>query len=204
MKRGVSLFLCLFFILNHCGCGGRPPKIARLKEDSVILAFGDSLTSGSGSSKKNSYPSLLEQMTGYKVINSGVPGELTNAGVTRLPSLLEKYKPSLVILCHGGNDILKNIAEEQTIRNLNRMIEAIKNKGIDVILIGVPNPGLRLKTASFYRGIAKRYNIPFDGNTIAEILSIPSLKSDYAHPNSKGYKKLAEAVARLVRQSQTL
>ena len=74
--------------------------------------------------------------------------------------------------------------------------------GADVILIGVPRPGLLLRVPSFYRQIADKNGIPCDSKTLARILSSPSLKSDYVHPNAAGYRRLAESVAALIRESQ--
>ena len=62
---------------------------------------------GNGVAQINSYPAVFSQETGYKVINAGLPGEITAAGVLRLLGLLQRYNPDLVIICHGGNDILR-------------------------------------------------------------------------------------------------
>ena len=104
MKSGpCTAVLC---VLALCvGCGGHP-SIQRLSTFSVIVAFGDSLTSGVGARGVESYPSLLSGILACPVVNAGVPGEDTSAGLRRLPGVLEKERPQLVILCHGGNDIL--------------------------------------------------------------------------------------------------
>lgn len=201
VNKFTIILSCVLLILSYCGCGRSSPQIARLTKDSVVLAFGDSLTSGVGAPAKDSYPSILEAKTGYRVVNAGVPGELTEAGLTRLPGLLEKHKPNLVVLCHGGNDLLQRTNQAQIIRNLKRMIELIKSYGTDVILIGVPSPGIRLKTASFYQKIAREYDIPYENNIVSDIVSDPSLRSDFVHPNSNGYRQLAESVAELIEES---
>ena len=97
----------LFLCLN--ACGDTEKVFTPLAKDAVILAFGDSLTYGTGTNKNFSYPALLEKLTQHKVINKGVPGEISSAGLKRLPKLLDQYKPRLLILIHGGNDILKKI-----------------------------------------------------------------------------------------------
>ncbi len=201
-KYALTFILNFLVILSCLGCGSSA-KIEPLREDSVILAYGDSLTYGAGVLQEHSYPSVLERLTGYTVINAGVSGEITAEGLIRLPLLLEKNDPDLVILCHGGNDLLQQIDETQIIQNLKSMIETVMNRGADVILIGVPKPGFRLKPPSFYEDIAGRYKIPYDGRVISEVLSKPALRSDYVHPNAEGYEKLAEALASLIRQSQS-
>ena len=128
------------------------------------------------------------------MVNEGVAGENTTSGLARLPGVLENDQPDLVILCHGGNDMLNGQDPGITIANLNAMIALAKNAGADVILISVPKPGLFLKPAAFYREIAAKQKIPIDSESLAKILSSPALMSDPVHPNAAGYGQLAESV----------
>ena len=183
------------------GCGGSS-KIRRLTASSVVVAFGDSLTSGTGASQDESYPSVLSGMTGLKVVNAGVAGEDTASGLCRLPGVLKKERPDLVILCEGGNDMLRGQDTSTTIANLNAMISMVKDAGADVILIGVPKPALFLKPAPFYQEIASKHDIPSNVDAITKILSTPGLTSDPVHPNASGYKRLAESIKTLIGKSQ--
>jgi acyl-CoA thioesterase-1 len=192
------VLLCL--LLAGLGCSR--PHIGTIDSSSVILAFGDSLTFGAGAEPNQSYPSLLAEALGCQVINAGVPGELSAEGRLRLPELLDQYKPNLMILCHGGNDLLAKQDEALIEANLDAMIKLAKEKEIDVILIGVPKPSLLLRAPDFYQELAARYAILCDSKTIPKILSSPSLKSDYVHPNEAGYRRMAEAIAELIRKSQ--
>ena len=201
MKSIVLSTLVCLLALGAAGCG-RAPRIRSLTQESVIVAFGDSLTSGEGASRKQSYPAVLAELTGYEVVNAGVPGETTADGLQRLPSVLQANKPQLVILCMGGNDMLQKQDEPAIAGNLKAMVEAIRSAGADVILLGVPRPSLRLRPPAFYRDIAREFRLPCDLETLPEILSTRSLKDDYVHPNAKGYRRLAEAVADLIRKSQ--
>jgi lysophospholipase L1-like esterase len=174
----------------------------RLSESSVVVAFGDSLTAGSGASTTESYPSVLADLIGCRVVNAGVPGEESSAALQRLPAVLQEERADLVILCEGGNDMLRRQEDGIIRRNLDAMVCMAQAVGADVILIGVPRPGLLLRVPSFYRQIADKNGIPCDSKTLARILSSPSLKSDYVHPNAAGYRRLAESVAALIRESQ--
>lgn len=196
--RSIAI-LCMLALC--AGCGGNP-KIRKLSASSIIVAFGDSLTSGTGVSEAESYPAVLAERIGCRVVNAGVPGENTSSGIGRLPIVLEDEQPDLVILCHGGNDMLSGQDSSITIANLTAMISMVKNAGADVILIGVPKPGLFLKPAPFYHEIAAKQAIPCDVETLSRILSSPALKSDAVHPNASGYRQLAEAIQTLIGGSQ--
>ncbi|MDH3791375.1 MAG: GDSL-type esterase/lipase family protein, partial [Rhodospirillales bacterium] len=133
---------------------------------------------------------------------AGVPGEVSARGLQRLAGALEQYRPDLLILCHGGNDILRLKDDRKTAANIRAMVELARGQGVEVVLIGVPKPGLFLSDgAGFYERIAEALDVPYAGEILAEILGSPSLKSDTIHPNAAGYRKLAEAVAALLRKS---
>ncbi len=191
-------FLLFFLCLAAAGCGSGP-RIDRLTADSVILAFGDSLTAGTGAEEGEGYPAVLAQLTGCRVVASGVPGEETPAARLRLPDVLGKEKPDLVVLCIGGNDLLRKQPDAVIRENIDAMITTIREAGADVVLIGVPRPGLWLTAAPLYRDLGRQHGIPCETEALADILSDKDLKSDPIHPNAAGYRKLAEAVAALIR-----
>lgn len=176
----------------------QPARLAPLAADAVILAFGDSLTHGNGAPPGHAYPDVLADLLGRTVINAGVPGELSAAGRQRLPQLLAHYRPDLVILCHGGNDFLRRLDRGETAANLAAMVEQVKASGAEVVLVGVPEPGLFLQPAAFYRELAERERLPYEERVISELLGDRNLKSDTIHPNAAGYRRLAEALRDLI------
>jgi len=189
--------------LAASGCS-QQPRLALLPADAVLLAFGDSLTYGTGANEDESYPAQLARITGRRVVREGVPGELSEAGLARLPALLDEYRPRLLLLCHGGNDFLRRLPKERAADNLRAMIRLAKARGIDVLLIGTPEPGFTLTPAAFYADIAKEFRIPYEGDVLGKILKDSSLKSDQVHPNAKGYLLMAERIAELLRKSGAL
>ena len=192
--------LCITVIAAG-GCRSKP-RIAPLRADSVIAAFGDSITEGAGASPDESYPVVLERLTGCKVVNCGVSGELSDEGAKRIGSVMERYHPNLVIICHGGNDLIRKEPYSQIEENLSGIVRTAKAMGGDVILVGVPQPSILLKAPKLYKRIAGKNNIPYEGRILHQILGDSSLKSDYIHPNAKGYSKLAEAILKLIRLSE--
>ena len=174
------------------------PQLAPIPADGVILSFGDSLTFGTGAARGQSYPDQLEKLTGRRVINAGVPGELSAAGAARLPGVLDQHRPDLLVLCHGGNDILRGYASATTQRNLTRMVQTARARGVEVVLIGVPERSLLLHAAPFYDEVARHSQVPLENQIMAEVLGERDLKSDRIHPNAQGYLRIAEAIHRLL------
>lgn len=202
MQRNIYLVLPIFFfilLLSGCDPG---PGIARIDHNSVILAFGDSLTRGTGAAQEQSYPAVLGRMLDTDIINLGIPGEVTSAGLKRLPGVLDEYRPTLVLLCHGGNDFLRRFDQDETMRNLRSMVSLIKQRGADVILIGVPKLGFGLDVPAFYPAIAEEHRIPFEGEILLDLLADHAMKSDPIHPNATGYQRMAEAVYQVIDVAQ--
>jgi len=201
MKKFFSFFILLFLLLS---CWQKTPELPYLSENDIILAFGDSITYGVGAEKNESYPAILAILTKRTVVESGVPGETTHEGLVRLPEVLEKYNPKLVIICEGGNDMLRRLNLNETKENLRKMVLLAKSKGISVILIGVPQPGFVISTPKFYEEIAKEHDIPYEGKVLKEILTNNRLKADPIHPNRDGYRLLAERIFQLMRKAKAI
>ncbi|ATX82432.1 Lysophospholipase L1 [Mariprofundus ferrinatatus] len=180
------------------------PELPKLSPGAVILAFGDSLTYGTGARRDEAYPAILGNLTGHRVVNAGVPGEVTEDGLKRLPGVLDDLRPELLILCHGGNDLIRKKGKAQASANLRSMIEEARQRGIPVLLIAVPEPGILLSVPEFYSAISEEMHLPLEDSILAELLSSRSLKSDAIHPNAEGYRLMAEAVYRRMAESGAL
>jgi len=198
----VRLFLALSLaLLASCG---KPPKLPALGPDAVVLAFGDSLTFGTGASEEESYPAQLARLIGRKVASAGVPGEVSADGLKRLPAALDEHEPRLLVLCHGGNDFLRRASKLQVAANVRAMIQLAKARGIEVVLIGTPEPGFAVTPPEFYEEIAQEFGIPYEAGVLGKILRDAALKSDAIHPNARGYRMIAEQVAVLLKRSGAL
>ena len=195
------LSVVLLLLLVSCDDGG---QLSPLRPNDVILAYGDSLTLGVGATPGLSYPEQLSRLLGRRVVNGGLSGEVSAEGARRLPGLLDQHDPELLILCHGGNDMLRKLDREQLRENLRRMYEAANQRDIDVVLIAVPQPGLLINDADLYRELAKELQIPVLNEVLGELMADSQYKSDAIHLNAQGYRKLAEAVADLLLQNGAL
>ena len=187
----VTVFVALILLI----LSNKSTKMNKLLPHDTILAFGDSLTYGHGVSSHESYPALLSSLSGQKVINAGINGETSDEGLQRLPKLLEDKSIKLMILCFGGNDILRRQSMDALKNNLKTMIHKAKTKGIDVLLVAVPNISLfGLAPLELYEEVAKEEKVPLLDGVLANILSQPSLKNDQIHPNALGYKQMADKI----------
>jgi lysophospholipase L1-like esterase len=196
----IFLLLMIVFGVSITACSSGT-KLPRLASDAVVLAFGNSLTYGTGVEPAESYPAVLEKMIGRKVVNAGIPGEVTSGGLSRFPEVLDKEKPALILLCHGGNDMLRRLNQQQAANNLRAMIRLARERGVSVVLIAVPSPGVSLSPPPMYREIATELKLPLEEKSLATVLADGSLKSDYIHPNAAGYRRMAEALSILLKKS---
>ncbi len=189
-------------VLSLIACSD--PELSPLPEDATVLAFGDSLTAGLGASPTHAYPAVLESLSGRRVINAGVSGELTEEGLQRLPDVLAEHNPDVMILLEGGNDILRNRSHAEAKANLSTMIKLAKDRGADVVLVGVPKKSLLASTAEFYAELAEEHQIPLENKIIGSLLKKPAMKSDSVHFNAEGYRALAEAIHQVLIDSGAL
>ena len=186
-----AILAALTVAIALAGCGReKVPRLSAVGPNDVIVAFGDSLTYGTGASEAESYPIVLGDLIKRKVVRAGVPGEVTSG-----------HQPKLMIVCLGGNDMLAKGAEAQIQANLREIIKAIKGRGISVMLVGVPRPALITQAAPFYAELAREFDVPYEGAIVTDVLYQRDLKSDPIHPNAKGYRKMAEAIAKLLKKA---
>lgn len=184
------------------GCGReKVPKLSPVGPNDVIVAFGDSLTHGTGASEAESYPAVLGELIKRKVVRAGVPGEVTSGGLARLESVIEEHRPALMIVCLGGNDMLGRRLDSEIQGNLREIIKTLRARGISVMLVGVPRPALITQAAPFYAELAREFDIPYEGAIVTDVLYQRDLRSDPIHPNAMGYRKMAEAIAKLLKKA---
>lgn len=177
-------------------------ELVPLADKAVVLAFGDSLTSGIGGSGEN-YPQRLVSLIGHDVINAGVPGETTAQGRERLAAVLHDSRPGLLILCLGVNDFLRGVPVAQIGANLGAMLDLAADASVPVLLLAVPAPGA-MQIDPLFAGLARPGQVRVDLHAMADTLMQPALKAGLVHPNAEGYRRIAAAVAQSLRDSGAL
>ena len=171
----------------------------------TIVVLGDSLSSGYGLGAAPSWVTILEdhleqEAYEYDVVNASIAGDTSTGGLSRLPRLLERYAPEIVIIELGGNDGLRGQPIDLLRENLSRMIELVVAQGAQAVLTGIqipPNlgPAYTARFAEVYHQIAVEYEVPFVEFLMEGVALDPSkMQSDRVHPNGSGQRPMFENV----------
>lgn len=164
----------------------------------TVLVVGDSLSAEYGISRGAGWVSLLEQRLkeqklGASVVNASVSGETTSGGRTRLPSLLSKYKPNVVVIELGANDGLRGLPVPAAEANLRAMIDASRQAGAQVLLVGMrmpPNYGRDYADRFFamYGALSKDVKVPLAPFMLDGVAQKPELfQPDRLHPLAEAH-----------------
>jgi acyl-CoA thioesterase-1 len=117
----------------------------------VIVVVGDSLSAEYGLARGSGWVALLERRLAQDrvaatVVNASISGDTTSGGRSRLPALLQRHRPSHVVIELGGNDALRGLPLAMTRDNLAAMVRGARAAGAQVMLLGMqmpPNYGAR-------------------------------------------------------------
>lgn len=187
------------------GCGEQA-KLTAIPRGAAVLAFGDSVTYGTGAGAGEDWPSRLAEATGWNVINAGVPGDTALAGKSRVGDLLETHRPDAVIVEIGGNDFLRRRAQSAVKEDLREILRQVKHSGARPILVAVPELSLlgviagRPDDAPIYAELAEEEGVPLIERVFADVLSQPELCADKIHPNAAGYAWMAAEIHKALQQ----
>ena len=181
---------------------GRRPKLAAVAAGETVLAFGDSVTFGTGAQPGEDWPALLAAATGWRVLNGGVPGDTAQAAAPRLRALLDEHRPALVLIEIGGNDFLRRRAAHEVKEDLRAMIRAARDASAQVVLVAVPELSLlgvvagKPADSPIYAELADEERVALVEDVFADVLARPGLRADRIHPNAAGYRAMAEGLLR--------
>lgn len=191
MKRRAITMAGIALLASHLltGCARDAPHATR---EGPVVAFGDSLVYGTGSSG-GGFVSLLEQRLGRPIENLGMPGDTTAAGLARLDEVLA-LQPSVVILLLGGNDYLRQVPEDETFANLETIIQRLQAEGAAVLLAGVRGGLIRDHFAARFEELAERYGTGYVHDVLDDTLGVKGYMADQVHPNDAGYRVIADRV----------
>jgi len=178
--------------INHWPIRNDPPR------GDAIIAFGDSLTEGTGVEPEQAWPALLSSRIGRPVINAGRAAESSGDAMRRLDSDVLGRSPRIVILCLGGNDLLRRQSTDQMFANLRAMVDRIQGEGAFVILVGVNGSGLLSAGGDVdegFRDLARDTGCVYVPNILKGIMGKADLTlQDRIHPNADGHRRIAQRI----------
>ncbi len=178
-----------------------PPRYPALAPGATVLAFGDSITHGTGARKGEDYATRLAQRSGWEIVNAGIPGDTAGAAKARIEALLRETVPALVIVELGGNDFLQRRPEHEIKEDLRIIVQRVRASAAMPVLIGVPEVSIvraslgSLSDAPIYAELAEEEDVLLVADILAGVLSDASLRADRIHPNAEGYRILADGIA---------
>jgi acyl-CoA thioesterase-1 len=192
MKKIKVIFLAAI-LAALSGCG--KPAICNFdNKGQTIICFGDSITFGYGANPGEDYPSILSRMVSLPVINAGVDGDTSFQALERLEADVLDKNPRLVIVEFGGNDFLQKIPKSDTLNNLAKVIDRIQQQGAMVALVDISAGFFFQEYRSAFKKLAREKKAVFVPVVLTNIITNPSMKSDFFHPNARGYKIIAKRV----------
>src|SRR5690606_11833081 len=201
--------LLIGLIVLLAGCG-ESLSLDPLPPGSTVLAFGDSVTHGTGAGRGEDYPSLLAQRSGWQVVNAGIPGDTALAATARIEALSQQHNPALVIVELGGNDFLRRRAAADVKEDLRRILHAVKQANAVPVLVAVPEFSVlaarfgALSDAPIYEALAEEEGVFLIPDIFAQVLSRESLRADPIHPNAEGYRQMTEGMLAALRAAGVL
>lgn len=183
---GIIILTLWFLLFRGYEITNVPPK------NNTIVAFGDSLVSGIGSTH-GGFVSLLEQETKQTIINLGVPGNTSHDGLARLDEV-RKLDPGIVIILFGGNDAIMKVPMSDTFSNLEEIIRPLQKDGAVTVLLGVRGGIISDPYDDAFAALARTTGSVYVPNVLSGIFGRGEYMADTIHPNDKGYSIIAKRV----------
>lgn len=194
-----TFFFASVLLTMLAGCGPSPRQSV-VPAGQTVLAFGDSVTHGTGAGPGEDWPTLLAAATGWQMVNAGVPGDTAQAAQARLPALLAQHRPALVLIEIGGNDFLRRRSAADVKTDVRALIQTAKASGAQVVLVAVPALSLmaavagRPSDAPLYAELAKEEQVALVPEVFSDVLGDAALRADPIHPNAAGYRQMAQGL----------
>ncbi|MBB6101731.1 acyl-CoA thioesterase-1 [Paraburkholderia bannensis] len=206
----VTAFALLGAIALSCAApdaasAATPPAAPAVTAKPVIAVLGDSLSAEYGLPRDTGWVALLRQRLAsqridYSVANASISGDTTSGGLARLPLVMQRMKPSVVIVELGANDALRGVPLATTESNLRAIVAQIRQAHAQPVLVGMyvpPNygPDYTQKFHGLYGQLSKELHVPLVPFLLAGLENKPDLfQADQMHPTQQAQPLLLDNV----------
>jgi acyl-CoA thioesterase I len=193
MRRLTAPFVALILACSvalSSGCG-KDPAGPSAPPNADVVAFGDSITFGTGTTSDSNYVAVLSRRVGVDILKSGVPGDTTGSALSRLDATVLARNPKLVIVLLGGNDLLEGVPVQTRINNITAIVQRIRGFGAAVILVGIGSPPID-PFDGMLPALATSTGSTYVPDILNGIFGVPSLMADAIHPNNAGHAIIAD------------
>ena len=196
-RRGAALIVALLTIALGAACDS---SVSPSKPAAQIVAFGDSLVAGVGTTGGSNFVSLLSGRIGISIVNAGRSGDTTGSALGRLQADVISRQPKIVIVLLGGNDLLQGLPISQRVANITSIAQQIRSAGAAVILVGLGNDPIDPYGGAL-PGIASQTGSTHVPGILEGIFGVPGLMADAIHPNNAGHAIMADRLEPALRSA---
>jgi len=186
--RAAALCVALLTFTLGAACDN---KVSPSRPAAQVIAFGDSLVVGLGTTSGNNFVSVLSARVGVSIANAGRSGDTTGSALGRLQSDVIARQPEVVIVLLGGNDLLQAVPLSQRVANITSIAQQIRSTGATVILVGLGNDPIDPYNGGL-PGIATQTGSTHVPGILEGIFGVPGLMADSVHPNDAGHRIMAD------------
>jgi len=197
MRRVAAPLLALLLAtaLAASGCNKTEPS-----QPNEVIAFGDSLVYGLGTTSGNDFVSLLSQRLSINIRNSGIPGDTTASALARLNSSVLSRTPRLVIVLLGANDLFQGVPVSQSVSNITSIVQQIRAKGAAVVLVALTVDATLDPFGGALPGLASQTSSSLVPGVLDGWYGDPAyMAADGTHPNNAGHKIMADRIEPVLR-----
>ena len=175
---------CLFYKMPQLPEGGYEK----------LYIIGDSITTGIGGPNEKTYPKLLREKHGIKIVSLAIAGATaTDAALRQAPRI--KDNKAIVLLEIGGNDLLRSTKPYQFEIDLEMLLEMVARNERLTIMLELPVLPWQSKYTKIQRKLAKKYGVVLiPKRFFVSILSLKEATTDGIHLSQTGHEIMANGI----------
>ncbi len=158
-----------------------------------VVAFGDSLTAGESPESTTNYPYYLSELLKAPITNLGKRGDTTTLALARIDEVIAA-NPSVVIVTLGGNDIIRQLQDEETLKSLTEIFKRLHEKEIMIAYVAIDPPYVRKRRLEKIRTLCREFGVLYVRDALSDLWLDKKYMLDQIHPNNLGNEIMAQKI----------